>query len=239
MNRETTDAIHECFQARAVSSVSAMVHMSDSARAAAVASSGGEPVGLHINLTEAFTEPACPEPVRAQQAQVVQYFAGPAWRMWGLSPRLFTTIEDCIAEQLDCFRRLYGHEPTHVDGHQHVHQSLGVMFARSLPSGTKMRPSFTFMPQEKPLPKRLTRALVNRLMRVRFRAPRYFFSIRDIHPALGGEAIEHKLDLANANTVEVMTHPGLADERAVLLDREWAEHLRGRVVGAYSDLAGP
>jgi predicted glycoside hydrolase/deacetylase ChbG (UPF0249 family) len=238
LDAATTDAIHECFRAGAVTSVTAMVHMSDSARAAEISSSGGEPIGLHVNLTEAFTDAGCPEPIRARQARVARYFAGPEWRMWGLSPRLFTTIEACIAEQLETFRRLYGRDPTHVDGHEHVHQSLGVMFARSLPHGTKMRPSFTFMPGEKSLANRLTRVLVNRIMRIRFRVPRYFFSIRDMHPALGGEGLEHKLDLANGHTVEVMTHPAVPDERAVLLDDEWGEHLRGRALGAYSDFAG-
>ena len=236
-DRQTTDAIQECFSAEAVSSVSAMVFMSDSSRGAELAAQGVKPVGLHLNLTEAFTDPACPEIVRRRQARIVRYFAGPKWRWWGFSPTLFTKIEDCIADQLDAFRGLYGHEPTHIDGHQHVHQSLGVMFARTLPAGTKMRPSFTFMPGEKSLPNRLTRRLVNRLMRSRFRCPRYFFSIRDIHPELGGAGLEHRLDLANCATVEVMTHPGLPDERAVLLDDSWTALLRGQHVGSYTDFA--
>jgi predicted glycoside hydrolase/deacetylase ChbG (UPF0249 family) len=212
--------------------------MSDSARAAELAAGGGEPAGLHVNLTEAFTDPACPETVRKRQERIVSYFAGPKWRWWGFSPTLFTKIEDCIADQLEAFRGLYGHEPTHIDGHQHVHQSLGVMFARSLPAATKMRPSFTFMPGEKSFPNRLARRLVNRIMRSRFRCPRYFFSIRDIHPQLGGAGLEHRLDLADDETVEVMTHPGLADERAVLLEDAWTALLRGRPVGAYTDFVG-
>jgi predicted glycoside hydrolase/deacetylase ChbG (UPF0249 family) len=236
-DRHTTDAIHECFLAGVVTSVTAMVYMSDSARAAELAAVGGEPVGLHVNLTEAFTDPACPPHVRARQERIVRYFGGPGWRMWGLSPTLFTAIETCIADQLEAFRGLYGHEPTHIDGHQHVHQSLGVMFARSLPSGTKVRPSFTFMPGEKSLPNRVVRMLLNRMMRVRFCSPRYFFSIRDMHPALGGAGLEQKLDLADHHAVEVMTHPAASDERAVLLDEGWAALLRGRQLGAYPNLA--
>src|SRR6266542_2815376 len=121
-----------------------MVFMSDSVRSAELAGRGGEPVGLLLNLTEAFTDPACPEIVRRHQERIARYFAGPKWRWWGFSPTLFTEIERCIGDQLQAFRELYGREPAHVDGHQHVHQSLGVMFARSLPAGTKMRPSFTF-----------------------------------------------------------------------------------------------
>jgi len=235
---EATDAIDECFRAGAVTSVSAMVHMSDSARAAEVAATGGEPVGLHLNLTEPFTDPDCPETVRTRQAEIAGYLAGPGWRMWGFNARMFRTIEACIAEQLGTFRRLYGHEPAHVDGHEHVHQALGVLLARSLPSGVKMRPSFTFMPGEKSLPNRLTRTFVNRVMRSRFRTPRYFFSIRDMHPALGGAGLERKLALADEHSVEVMTHPSVPDERTILLGDEWAACLRGRRVGAYADLDG-
>jgi predicted glycoside hydrolase/deacetylase ChbG (UPF0249 family) len=231
-----TDAIHECFQAGAVSSVSAMVHMSDSARAAELAIGGGEPVGLHINLTEAFTGPDCPATARSRQARIVGYFAGPRRRMWGLSPTLFKTIEDCIAEQLETFRNLYGREPTHVDGHQHVHKSLGVLLSRTLPSGLRMRPSLTFMPGEKSLPNRLARALVNRVMRMRFRIPRYLFDLREAHPAFGGAGLDRKLALADQHSVEFMTHPALADERAVLLGDDWAAHLRGRRIGGYPDL---
>jgi chitin disaccharide deacetylase len=238
LDRHTTDAIHECFLARAVTSVTAMVYMSDSARAAELAASSGEPVGLHVNLADAFTDPACPENVRTRQERIVNYFAGPRWRRWVFSPTLFTEIECCIADQLEAFSSLYGHGPTHIDGHEHLHQSLSVMLARSIPTGTKMRPSFTFMPGEKSLPNRLARRLVNRLMRTRFRSPRYFFSIRDIHPLLGGAGLEHKLDLANYHTVEVMTHPGVSDERAVLLDDSWAALLRPRRVGAYLDFVG-
>jgi predicted glycoside hydrolase/deacetylase ChbG (UPF0249 family) len=236
LDRQTTDAIHECFSAEAVSSVSAMVFMSDSRRGAELAARGGEPVGLHLNLSEAFTDPACPEIVRRRQERIVGYFAGPKWRWWGFSPTRFTEIEASIADQLDAFRDLYGHEPTHIDGHQHVHQSLGVMFARSMPAGARMRPSFTFMPGEKSLTNRLARKVVNRLMRSRFRCPCYFFDIRDIHPELGGAGLEDRLDLARSETVEVMTHPGVSDERAVLLEDRWTALLRGRPLGAYPDL---
>lgn len=231
-----TDAIHECFLAGAISSASAMVHMEDSTRAAALAADGGMPVGLHLNLTTALTDPACPGQVRERQERSARYFAGPGWRRWGLSPTLFTTIEDCIAEQLDAFQRLYGREPTHIDGHHHIQQSLGVVFARSIPTGTKMRPSLTFMPGERSLPNRLARTLVNRAMRTRFRSPRYFFSIRRIHPALGGAGLERKLDLADDDAVEVMTHPASPDELSVLLDPSWAAVLRRRRVGSYADL---
>jgi chitin disaccharide deacetylase len=233
----TTEAIDECFRAGSVTSISAMVHMSDSARAATRAESSGCRAGLHLNLTEAFTDPDCPEDVRARQQRLVRYFAGPRRRMWGLNLRLFRQVERCIADQFDAFRDLYGSEPTHVDGHEHVHQSLSAIFARTIPSGTRMRPSFTFLPGEKSAFNRLARWSVNRLMQVRFESPRYLFDLSEMHPALGGSGLERKLDLSHTDTVEVMTHPAEAAERAILMDDSWLSQLRGRPLAGYPDLA--
>jgi len=232
----TTEAIRECLEAGAVTSVSAMVFMVDSERAAGVAVAGGFPVGLHINLTEGFTADAVDGRVRGRQARLARYFAGPKWRMWGFSARLFAEIERAIADQLAEFRRLYGHEPSHLDGHHHVHQSLSVLFARTLPAGARMRPSFTFAAGEKSLANRAVRGLLNRAMRARFATPRYFFAIEDVHPKLGGAGLEEALALAGGSTVELMTHPADAQERTILLSQAWRELIGSRRVGGYADL---
>ena len=145
-------------------------------------------------------------------------------------------IELCIAEQLAEFRNLYGREPSHFDGHQHIHQSLGVLAARTIPTAAKMRPSLTFSPGEKWWPNRAYRSLLNRALRTRFRAPRYLFSIADMHPALGGSALEEKLALSSGSAVEVMTHPAWDDELAVLLDPRWTALIGQRRVGSYEQL---
>ena len=235
----TTDAIGECFEAGAVTSISAMVFMADSERAAGLAVQRALPVGLHINLTEGFSAQALDGAVRARQARLVRHFAGPKWRMWGFSPRLFAQIESAIADQLTEFRRLYGRDPSHLDGHHHVHQSLSVLFARTLPRGAKMRPSFTFSSGEKSAANRAARGLLNRTAFARFATPRYFFAIEDIHPQLGGSGLEERLALAGGSTVEVMTHPGWADERAILLDPAWVELIGQRHLGGYEDLEAP
>jgi chitin disaccharide deacetylase len=59
-NRDTTARMLECALCGALSSVSAMVFMEDSERAAAIARERGIDVGLHVNLTEPFTAPGTP-----------------------------------------------------------------------------------------------------------------------------------------------------------------------------------
>lgn len=235
-DQQTTDAIRRCFDAGGVTSASGMVFMADSQRAARLAAAGRVPVGLHINLTEPFTGSTVDTALRRRQARIVDYFGGPRWRRWGLSPALFTEIEHCIAEQLAEFRSLYGCEPSHFDGHQHIHQSLGVLSARTIPTGAKMRPSLTFTPGEKWWTNRAVRSLLNRALRTRFTAPRYLFSIRDMHPALGGSRLDEKLALSSGSAVEVMTHPACDDERAVLLDPSWVALIDQRRVGSYEQL---
>ena len=237
LDEPTTDAIRACGNAGAVTSVSAMVFMRGSEHAARVA--GGEALapGLHINLTEPFTADAIDAAVRARQARLAEYFAGARWRRFGFSASLFGAIELAISDQLAEFHRLYAAEPSHIDGHEHIHQALGVLAARTLPATGRMRPSFTYAAGEKPFINRSLRALLNRLIRVRFAAPRYFFSIRDLHPDLGGHALEERLALAAGSAVEVMTHPGWADECAILLDPSWTELIGQRRLGDYGDLA--
>ncbi|HLW94784.1 MAG TPA: ChbG/HpnK family deacetylase [Solirubrobacteraceae bacterium] len=236
MDADTTAAIAECLQAGAVTSVSAMVHMRDSEAAAALPVGEALSAGLHINLTEPFTAADIDEAVRSRQARIAQYLNGPNWRRWGVSPTLFREVERAIADQLAEFKRLYRRDPSHFDGHEHIHQSLGVLAARTLPTGAKMRPSFTYLPAEKSAPNRAVRSAVNGALRARFQAPRYFFSIRDMHPSLGGAGIEEKLALSSGSSVEVMCHPGWADERTILLDDAWRTLLAPRTLGSYEQL---
>src|SRR5271157_4739744 len=59
-DRETTERTFECILRGAVSSVSAMVFMGDSERAAAIAKENAIHAGLHLNFTTPFSAPDCP-----------------------------------------------------------------------------------------------------------------------------------------------------------------------------------
>jgi len=236
IDEQTNEAIARCLQAGAVTSVSAMVFMRGSEAGAADALADELSAGLHINLTEPFTAASVDASVRDRQARIARYYGGPSWRRWGVSPGLFSEIERAIGDQLAEFRRLYGREPSHFDGHEHIHQSLAVLAARTFPPAARMRPSFTYLPGEKSALNRSVRALINRALHARFNAPRYFFSIRDMHPQLGGIAMEEKLALSSGSSVEVMTHPGWDDERAILLDPSWGTLLAPRRLGRYEEL---
>ncbi len=70
---ETTARIFECVEAGGVSSVSAMVFMEDSERAAALAREAGVDAGLHLNLTTTFSEKGCPRGLVERQQDIARY----------------------------------------------------------------------------------------------------------------------------------------------------------------------
>lgn len=234
MDPATTDAIAACFERGRVTSASAMVWMQDADRAARLAHEHRLPVGLHVNLIRPFTDPATPPAVRERQQRLARYLSHARWRRWVPNPLLRAEVARCVEDQRDRFAALYGAAPTHLDGEQHMHTWPTALAA--LPRGARVRPTFTFVAHERPAWNRLGRAVFNAVLRRRFTTPAYFFSIRELHPALGGEGLEDRLALAAGAAVEVMVHPGWEDERALLLADGWARLLDGRPLGSYADL---
>lgn len=233
-NAESTDAILDCYSAGGITSASAMVWMEDSRRARDLAEEVGIPVGLHLNLTQPLTDPAVPTDIRNRQAALVRYFGSPA--RWVFNPILRRGVERSIDEQVDQYLTLYGRAPTHIDGHHHVHISPNVLVARALPRGIKIRPSFTFFEGEKWLLNRVVRHGLNAYIARRFRSPRYFFSIRTLHPDLGGTGMYRKLRFAERGAVEIMCHPAFDDERRVLKSDDWRAAIAALHTGSYNDL---
>src|SRR5437879_12786243 len=69
----TTGRILDCALRGAVSSVSAMVFMEDSERAAALALERGIDAGLHLNFTTSFSAEGCPAGLVARQEELRRY----------------------------------------------------------------------------------------------------------------------------------------------------------------------
>jgi predicted glycoside hydrolase/deacetylase ChbG (UPF0249 family) len=231
---ETTDSIAACYRAARVSSATAMVHMRDSARAAQVARAIGIPLGLHLNLIEPFDDPATPDEVRRRHARAVEYYARSRVAAWIYDPRVRGLLEACIEDQLREFRRLYGCDPTHVDGHRHIHTAPTVVRSRALSPVGRLRPSFVFDRSEKPRTKRAVRWLINKMIARRFTIPDRFLDIRQIYPALGASGpVRRSLP---EGQIEVMVHPARRDEWRVLMSDTWGDALLGRRLGSYADL---
>ena len=217
----TTDRILECVAPGAVSAVSAMVFMEDSERAASIARERGVEAGLHLNFTAPFTGVAVPASTIRLQQQVSRYLRRHRLAPYVFNPRLTAAFEYLVAAQLDEYRRLYGAEPAHINGHHHMHLCANVLVPGLLPAGAFVRRNFCFEPGEKSVWNRVYRKTVDRLLARRYRQTDLFFSLEPLEPST---RVQRICALARTAVVELETHPVQADEYRFLRDAEILRH---------------
>jgi chitin disaccharide deacetylase len=204
LNHETTDRISECVLLGAVSSVSAMVFMEDSERAASVARERGIDAGLHLNLTESFSAARCPTSLVRRQQELAKYLKWHRFAQTMFNPALTRSFEYVVSAQLEEFSRLYGGLSGRIDGHHHMHLCANVLLAKLLPAGTIVRRNFSFQPGEKSLHNRLYRQAVDHMLARRHRLTDFFLSLAPLEPP---GRLQRIFSLARQSVVEVMTHP--------------------------------
>lgn len=222
-DRETTDRTLDCVLRGTVSSVSAMVLMEDSERAAAVAQERGIDAGLHLNFTAQFSAPNCPARLCEHQQAIASCMLRRRLNRVVFHPGLVTSFEYVVAAQLEEFHRLYGSDPKRIDGHHHMHLCTNVLLGRLLPAGTVVRRNFSFEIGEKGFVNRLYRKAVDRRLAQRHRLVDSFFSLQPLEPRA---RLERILSLASESVVEVETHPVETDEYRFLTGGEMARLAR-------------
>jgi chitin disaccharide deacetylase len=223
-----TDPIVAAYGEGLISSATAMVWMSDSERAAQLARDRGMPLGLHLNFTLAFRDKRGPARVRDLQEELTHVFSASSWSEDGVArhqqdPR----IREAVADQLAAFRAVYG-EPTHIDGHHHVHVHPAVLAC--LPPELPIRPVL-HTPAEiagRPTPR-------DRMLHKLFRSADACVAFQHVHPAFGGAGLQ-LLEFARKQTLEVMVHPQLEQEQLALRTPEWVDAMSCTQLGSYRDL---
>jgi len=221
-SRSTTDPVLECFAAGTITSTSAMVWMPDTVRCAEIARARGLPVGLHLNFTLPFAADQVPDEIRRRQLTMTRSFRPDSWRGADHGIPTAELIAAAIADQLRGFRELFG-EPTHIDGHHHVHLHAAVL--TQLPRTLAIRP---------PLSPDTGRSFGQRWLLRRFRGPATCLAFAHVHPALGGGF--DQLSDARRRTIEVMVHPAQESELEALRSPEWHRCLAGFPLASYRDL---
>jgi len=214
---ENTERTLQCISRGTVSSVSAMVFMQDSERAATIVREQGIDTGLHLNFTTAFSAPGTPTRLIEHQRRVSRFLGRHRFAQVVFHPGLASSFEYLVAAQRDEFCRLYGTEPTRLDGHHHMHLCSNVLLGRLLPTGTLVRRNFSFQPGEKSFGNRLYRNLVDRILARRHDLTDFFFSLT---PLLPRGRLERIFSLANEFTIEVETHPVCPEEYSFLMGDE-------------------
>ena len=200
----TTSRILDCVDAGGVSSVSAMVFMEDSERAAALSRERNIDAGLHLNLTTPLSAKACPRVLRERQDGLSRYLRRGSWTRVAAHPGLAQAFDYVVAAQLDEYCRLYEAKPARIDGHHHAHLCANVLVQRLLPPGTLVRRNFSFQAGEKSVFNRVYRGFIDRTLARRHHLVDFFFSLAPLDTP---DRLRRIFSLARESVVEVATHP--------------------------------
>jgi hypothetical protein len=222
-DRSTTDRTYECVIEGTVSAVSAMVFMEDSERGAAIARERGIDAGLHLNFTTPFTGTGSFARLREHHEAVSRFLRRHRLAQGVFHPGLANSFEYVVTAQRDEYVRIFGTEPERLDGHHHMHLCLNVLLGGLLPSGTRVRRSFSFQRGDKGLWNRCYRKAVDRALARRHRITDFFFSLPPLAPP---ERLRKIFSLAAEFAVEVETHPINPEEYQFLVGGEmlrWAK----------------
>jgi predicted glycoside hydrolase/deacetylase ChbG (UPF0249 family) len=214
----TTDRIRECFEAKALSSASAMVFMEDSERAAGIAREHKFDCGLHLNLTTPFSASGCSSKLAERQRRITQYLRRNRFAQICFHPGLTSAFQYVVAAQIDEYRRIYGAEPGRIDGHHHMHLCANVLYGGLIPEGAIARRNFSFWPGEKSWGNRLYRRVQDRRLGAKNRLTDFFFSLPPLKPA---SRLQKIFSLSREFVVELETHPVNPEEYRFLTGGEF------------------
>lgn len=230
---EETDVALDFFRIGRVTSVTAMMFMKDSERAAELSRREKVPTGLHLNFSEAFTGPVRDERLFQLQKRIVRFLNSAGFAQLIYNPLLGSAFRAVYDAQLQEFRRLYGSEPSHFDGHQHMHLCANMLVALPIPQQRKVRRSFSFGPGEKSALNRGFRSWVASRLRRHYKVTEYFFALSQ---QLSEGRFEKACELGKSSDVEMMTHPIVPSERTFLGSDRCGAALQGVRKGSYLDL---
>src|SRR5437588_744942 len=113
-SKPETDAALSCFQKGRVTSVTAMVFMQDSERAAELAKENGVDAGLHLNLSQIYDGIVQSAKVADPQTRIARFLTKSKYALFIYHPGLRKDFRDVYQSQVDEFTRLYGKVPSHV-----------------------------------------------------------------------------------------------------------------------------
>jgi predicted glycoside hydrolase/deacetylase ChbG (UPF0249 family) len=226
-----TDVALQCYQRGRLTSVSAMVFMADSERAAELAKESELEIGLHLNFTERFSGTRVEAKLADYHDKIARFLTRNRYAQILYNPYLRTQFAYSFEAQLEAFTRLFGKAPSHIDGHHHMHLCGNMLLSNRIPSGMRVRRNFSFWPGEKSWLNRAYRSLVDRWLARRYQLTDYFF---DLTQSIRENKMDRVMALAESRKVELMTHPILKLESDYLMSNQFQATLRCLDVGNYA-----
>jgi predicted glycoside hydrolase/deacetylase ChbG (UPF0249 family) len=232
-SKAETDATLACFQQKRVTSVSAMVFMEDSMRAAELARQHNVDAGLHLNLNERYSGPVSSNADAAAHERVMRFMKKTKFAVMLYHPLLRRDFRAVFQSQWDEFVRLFGKEPSHIDGHQHRHLCANMLLDGIMPRGVKVRRNFSFWPGEKSALNRGYRRMVDEWLARRYVLTDYLFNLAE---CMSPEKLKRLLDLSRSSWVELETHARLEKEFSFLNSKQFQAALETIKIAGYADL---
>ena len=232
-NKTVTDNSITCFKKLRISSASAMVFMADSERAAELAREYGLETGLHLNFTLAFDGNAKSSQLIKSHRRIASFLTMSKYCSFFYNPLLKRDFEYTYKAQYEEFVHLYNKEPTHIDGHHHMHLCTNMLIDRLIPRGSKVRRSFTFSSGERNFLNITYRKIIDSILMQRYTCTELFFSAT---PTQNIERQKNIINLAKSQNVELMVHPEKTIEFDFLMSDEFSQIVSCVQTGNYSNL---
>ena len=217
-NEKTTDNILKCFKKGRISSTSAMMFMEDSKRAADIALFENISVGLHINFTEKFADKKPSEKLFDAQEKIIKYLKKNKFAQLIYNPFLKKEFNFVYQAQYNEFINIYKKEPSHINGHHHMHLCTNMIIGKVIPKKSKVRLSFSFKAGQKGLINRIYRMLVNKWLKNNYVVSDYFYSIAPIEKT---QRLKDIIRKSLTHNVELMVHPDEQREYEYLLSDDF------------------
>lgn len=233
-DQANTDRIRECFLHGTVSSVSAMVFMLDSERAAEIALESGVDAGLHLNFTTPFSASHCSAKLTEHQRRAVAFLRHHRLAKVVYHPGLTHSFQYVFESQMEQFHRLYRRAPNRLDGHHHMHLCANVLFGKLLPTGMIVRRNFCFTKEEKGLVNRTYRQILDHFLARHHRIVDFFTTLAPLEPAA---RLQRILSYGSQCIVELETHPVEPAEYLFLMTEGILAQLGGLSIARKFELA--
>lgn len=231
---QATDNTLRCYKEALITSASAMVFMKDARRAADLALTVGLETGLHLNMSEPFDSPFLPGRLQEYHMPIVRYYRSGRWATLLYNPLIKKQVDYVFKTQYDEYSRLYGAEPTKLDGHHHLHLSMNIILDNLIPDNMRMRRNFSFSPGEKNLFNRTYRKIIDAWLIRRFICSDAFFALKPFHEP---ERLNRIVRMALLYNIELMTHPDDNSEFNFLLGFRYRQLIESVPRGTYRMIA--
>jgi hypothetical protein len=231
-NRKATDGSLSCFRNGRVTSVSAMVFMEDSERAADLARAGGIDAGLHLNFTISFTGVVRDSALVEHHQRIAGFLRPQRLRRLVYHPALRADFDYAYHRQVEEFERLYGNPPSRIDGHHHMHLCANMLIDRVIPRGLQVRRNHSFFAGERTIFNLYYRKAVDAWLCRRHRCTDYFFRLLPLTPR---GRIRRIVELAGSSIVEVAVHPDGKEEYRYLMGEEYGKLIHGVTLATHAD----